>query len=89
MTDIVKGEHMPAEVYDPIPEGHMPVDVPYGAWCICSQCSTVGRSTYGFDFYGDVGALLKCETCAVNAAAPPPVTTVNPIDMGKYVGGQN
>ena len=39
--------------------------LPYGAWCRCSKCGCVGRSTVIFDFYADEpGAPLKCERCA-------------------------
>jgi hypothetical protein len=42
--------------------------LPYGAWCVCSKCNWVGRSTFVFDYYGGPGELLKCERCIFDVA---------------------
>jgi len=39
--------------------------LPYGAWCKCSTCGWVGRSTAAFDYYGVAGYLLRCEHCVL------------------------
>ena len=38
--------------------------LPYGAWCKCSKCGLIRRSTVLFDFYAK-GAFkpLTCEIC--------------------------
>jgi hypothetical protein len=42
--------------------------VTYGAWCKCSRCGLVGRSTITFDFYADSpGEKLVCESCTTGA----------------------
>ncbi len=78
--DPSQGDHVSGD-FDAIPEGQlgaskkMPYTIappefnkqglPYGAWCKCSRCRMVGRSTVIFDFYADdPGAPLKCERCA-------------------------
>ena len=38
--------------------------LPYGAWCLCHKCGTIGRSTFRFDFYRD-NEWLECETCCM------------------------
>ena len=41
--------------------------LPYGAFCECSECGLVERSTMLFDFYADKpGDKLVCETCQIN-----------------------
>lgn len=46
------------------PEDWKKKGVPYGAWCKCSRCNCVRRSTYTFDFYAkEPGEALLCETC--------------------------
>lgn len=39
--------------------------IPYGAWCKCSTCGWVGRSTNVFDYYGAAGEPLRCEHCVL------------------------
>lgn len=78
-NNLARGEHVDEDEFDPIPDGALgssaatpyviaPDDwdtngVPYGAWCRC-DCGCIGRSTFGFDFYGKAGGPLKCERCA-------------------------
>lgn len=78
--NLATGEH--ASDFDPLPLCHLgsrrdapfvnaPPDfdengLPYGAWCLCHQCSMTGRSTFVFDFYGGAGEPLKCERCVMN-----------------------
>lgn len=72
------GEHV-ADICEHVPEGEpgsksnpftvAPEDwddgFPYGAWCRCSKCNEIGRSTMAFDFYADAaGDPLTCETCS-------------------------
>ncbi len=76
--DISQGHHV--SDFDPIPAGGVgsskdipytiaPMDfntsgLPYGAWCRCSACGGIGRSTIAFDFYADdPGKALECERC--------------------------
>lgn len=39
--------------------------LPYAEWCLCRQCGQVGRSTFVFDFYGQPGEELMCESCTL------------------------
>lgn len=78
--DLSQGSHMPQSEFEHIEPGSRgssrdlpfisaPADwntngVPYGAWCRCSACGLVGRSTLAFDFYAkSAGVALKCENC--------------------------
>lgn len=53
------------------PFTHAPADwdengVPYGAFCKCSNCGLLHRSTVAFDCYADnPGDPLTCESCKV------------------------
>ena len=65
--------------YEPIPNGELgasrdvpfvePPDdfekkgLPYGAWCKCSECNRVSRSTHEFDAYPNLDGFLSCESC--------------------------
>ena len=47
--------------------------LPYGAWCKCSKCGFIGRSTLAFDYYADkAGDPLECESCARRNWRPTP-----------------
>ncbi|KKK91549.1 hypothetical protein LCGC14_2711830 [marine sediment metagenome] len=73
--EFTEGSHVDASKFDKIEPGELGCvksnpfvkaqkeGMPYGAWCLCSCCSVIGRSTYLFDFYGDEGNLLVCERC--------------------------
>ena len=74
-----KGDEMSKIEYDPIPKGEMgasqdvpfvkPPDdfekngLPYGAWCKCSECNRVSRSTHSFDSYPNFDGFLSCDAC--------------------------
>lgn len=77
-VDVRIGEHLVEDDFDVIAPGGlgakenpyliapftMETDgLPYGAWCICSTCGFLGRSTFGFDFFGESGNGLDCESC--------------------------
>ena len=59
------------------PLTHAPADwrvngVPYGAWCKCSKCGLVHRSTITFDCYAKgPGVPLVCENCEMGRNWPP------------------
>lgn len=59
------------------PFTHAPEDwktngVPYGAWCKCSKCGLVHRSTVTFDCYADgPGEPLVCENCKLGYTVMP------------------
>ena len=38
--------------------------LPWGAFCICGTCGTIGCAIGLFDFYGDAGDPLVCNVCA-------------------------
>jgi hypothetical protein len=76
LEHLARGEHLEEIDFDPIPAGAPgtfenpyarmpdPVGLPFGAWCRCSSCSLLGRSTAVFDFYGGAGSALECEICS-------------------------
>ena len=43
-----------------------PDSIPYGEFCRCSRCGYVQRSTITFDYYGEVGEKLLCESCQLH-----------------------
>ena len=71
--DVTRGEHVNPEDFDyvstvgteanPFQAMPAPGELPYGAWCKCSSCGRLGRSTVIFDFYGKDGDQLVCERC--------------------------
>lgn len=46
------------------PEDWSERGVPYGSLCKCSRCGLVARSLIIFDYYGEAGGKLTCETCS-------------------------
>jgi hypothetical protein len=80
LKDFRKAEHVHPEDIEEIPEGMpgkaqadpflvAPRDwsengLPYCAWCKCSVCGFVGRSSVAFDYYAEKpGDPLTCESC--------------------------
>jgi len=49
----------------------------YGAWCRCTICGTVARSTIRFDFYAEhQGDLLTCENCTTGSWMTPEMSNL-------------
>lgn len=76
--DITQGEHVPSKNFDQLSPGYLGTkenpyihvsqgfcdeNFPYGAWCVCSSCGLLGRSTFVFDFYTAEDDTLLCEYC--------------------------
>lgn len=57
--------------YTHAPPGMHKDGMPWGAFCRCSICNTLGCSTTVFDFYGDPGNPLICGNCkGIDHATP-------------------